>query len=92
MNRELTNQLCYQSPVYNSLLFKTFVDLNVDIVFVKCLNWPMLGFQGVIWVAVMCLSEPYKDTKGGHTQQIKGLKEEKANKDSLKEISKLLPM
>ena len=35
---------------------------------------------------------PYKDIKGSHTQQIKGLKEEKANKDSLKEISKLLPM
>lgn len=48
--------------------------------------------QGVIWVAVMCLSEPYKDTKGGHTQQIKGLKEAKAKKDSLKEISELLPV
>ena len=35
---------------------------------------------------------PYKDTKGGHTQQIKGLKEAKAKKDSLKEISELLPV
>lgn len=46
----------------------------------------------MIWVAVMCLSEPYKDTKGGHTQQTKGLKEAKSKKDSLKEIPELLPV
>jgi len=48
--------------------------------------------QGTIWVAVMYLSEPYKDTKGCQTQQIKGLKEAKSKKDSLKEISELLPV
>ena len=35
---------------------------------------------------------PYKDTKGGHTQQIKGLKKAKAKKDSLKKISELFPV
>lgn len=48
--------------------------------------------QGTIWVAITCLSEPYKDTKGFHTQQIKGSKEAKAKKDSLKEISELSPV
>jgi len=52
----------------------------------------MLGFQGTIWVAVMYLSEPYKDTKGCQTRQIKGLKEAKSKKDSLKEISELSPV
>ena len=35
---------------------------------------------------------PYKDKKGGHTQQIKGFKEAKAKKYLLKEISELFPV